>query len=286
MVLSSRRFAASFGGSAVLTAVLVVVVIDAGMVFALMPTVGIGGLYADGQSFEGNVGKIYPVYQTGGSGAPGDPITDTPASGCDTRPMVVFALEDARVSGVSFRKDVEMPFLANRFMSLNVTQPAGAGGQPAFFNASEIKIYTTQLRATQLIIRNIDMREAGPGGVSGDPGDPKWGETSGELYVEGGNTTGTVMPDGTPGAQVPGLEAIDLEMWIHGLEGRQIGFFPGDQVAAVDIELDYVTEAELDRYYDGRLGHDLPEYPNQENPEYPGQDTDRDNYYSCDPVDA
>lgn len=279
---SIRRFGLSITASISVALLLLYLFISAGMVWGMMPAIGLGGIYAEGDAFTGNVGQMYPVYQTGGSGDPADPLTDTPGTQCDTRPMVAFSLEDAQVEGAMFRKDLELPFMTNRFMSLVVTQPEGAG-DPAFFSAEQVDLFITQMRAGQLVFRNIEMREGGPDGTSTD----KWGPESGELYIEGGDTGGTQLPPDTqfPGT-MDGLIADDIEMWLHGMQGQEISFDPGDQAIAVDFALEFPTDGELDEWYDGRLGFDMPEYPDHENPLHPAQSTQRDEYFQCSPTDT
>ena len=283
MTFSKKRFGLSITLSIAVTVFLLYLVISAGFVMGLLPVVGIGGVYAEGESFSGNVGTIYPEYDDSQS-INNEPITDTPASQCEVRPMVVFQLENARVEGIEFRKDLQLPFLTNRWMSLRLIQPSSSTGQPAFLSGDQVRLYITQLKADELIIRNIDLREAGPGGVSASG--PKWGPQSGELYIEGGDTNGTVLPDGTDGDVADGLVAQDLEVWVHGLEGQSIGFNPGDQSTAIVAELEFPTDGEVANYYNKRLGFDLPEYPNQENPEFPAQSTDRDEYFTCNPIES
>jgi hypothetical protein len=199
--------------------------------------------------------------------------------------MIVFDLQNAEIRGTSLRKDIRLPFLSNRYMSLRITQPSDINsGQSAALVAQNVKLFITQLEADRLLIRNIELREGGPNGNQRFAGGDKWGPTSGELYIEGGQTSGTQDPDGTPGSEVNGLEATNIEAWIHGIEGQQISFVSRDQPRALDLSLEFPTYSEVAQYYDGRLGFNLPEYPNQQNPEYPFQDTERESYFNCNPI--
>lgn len=285
MSRSLFRFSTSMVVSIGVTVFVLALLVSANIVTAYIPVVGVGGLYAAGNEVTGNTATIYPEYTTTTSGVL--PVTDSPADECEFMPLLAFNLETARVNGTSFRKDIELPFLTDRFMSINVTQPKSAGGDPAFMKAEQLTIFITQLRAQRMVMRNIEMREAGPNGNQNAAGDPKWGNKSGEVWIRGGNVTGTQIPSDSnfPGYTEAGTIVFDLEMWVHGMQGEVVSFESGDQASAVDIDLEFPTEGELDKWYEGKLGYDLPEYPNYQNEQWPNQDTDREQYFKCTPTD-
>ena len=229
---------------------------------ALMPVLGIGGFYVEADSFEGEGGVVYPEKTDFAS-----PVaTDTPS--CEERPMIVIELDEANVDRFDIRKDIELPHLTNRWMSIRIEQPFGST-----ISGDQLSLYTTQLQANDFTIRNIIMREAGPNGNSND----KWGPESGEFYLEGGD--GVTNP-----AQNPGIEASGVEAWIHGVTGQQITFESAySSYSAINVELEYPTETELESWYedDDRLGYGDPPDTNPDAFGY--QRTHRDNYFDCVP---
>lgn len=228
---SRRRLSATFLLSVVAVSLLIFLILSSHVAMALMPVVGIGGIYAEIDSFEGNDGYVYPEYTDGTSFF--DPVgTDTPA--CEQIPMLVIELEDGEVNNFDIRKDIELPHLGDRWMSVRIEQ--GFGGQ---IELDSLSIYTTQLAADSLLVRNIQLEESSTGG--------KFGPNSGEFTLEGGQDTGSFTP---------GLEAEGVEAWIHATTGQGITFQDTTGVLGLEIELEYPTTSELESYYDGRLGYD------------------------------
>lgn len=226
---SKRRLVAAVISSSVAVSLLVFLILSSHVAMALMPVVGIGGVYGQIDSFEGNDGYVYPEY-TDGSSFP--VATDTPA--CEQIPMLVVELEDGEVNNFDIRKDIELPHLSDRWMSIRIEQ--GFGGS---IELDSLQIYTTQLAADSLLVRNIQLEEQGHGG--------KFGPNSGEFTLEGGQDTSSFTP---------GLEADGVEIWLHAVTGQGITFQDDTGVLGLDIDIEYPTTSELESYYDGRLGYD------------------------------
>lgn len=257
MTYSKPRFGKSFFLSVVTVSVVVALVLTSQISMALMPVLGVGGLYVQADVLGGNDGTIYPEH----GGITGDPHTTTP--GCDShRPMIVFELGDAIVDGFEIRKDLRVPHL-DRYMSITIDEPDG------FLVGDTLSVYLTQLEADYLELVNIELYEGGPDGTGGSP----WGEESSVFRMEGGFNT----DDNTFG-----VVAVDAEFWAHAMTGEQIAFV-ADEGSTINVELEYLTSSELNDYYYDRLGYNLPEYPDYQNPQHPAQVTDRDEYFTCNP---
>ena len=115
------RFAASFVSSTVIVVAFILFVLSTQIAMAALPlmvVVGIGGLYLSANSFSGQDAIVYPVE------GPGTPVdADTPV--CQSRPMLAIELQTAKVDGFQARKDVQLPHLKDRWVSIEKSLPSG-----------------------------------------------------------------------------------------------------------------------------------------------------------------
>ena len=253
MTYSKRRFSASFVFSVVFVSFLVYLVVSSILTMALLPALGVGGLYAEADSLQGSVGTLYPEYQ-GTSSAAGvtrfdsaynvDTSTTTPTCGNGGIPMLVIELDgQASAQNFTFRKDLKVPFLDDAWMVITIRDPA------ITLSGENLKIFASQIAGDYIQIRNVRAIE---GGVD-DPfaeSDDVWGPNSGQFVLQGGQGTDP---------NVPGLEAVDIQAWIHGATGERITLEtpPGEFVNA---SIQYQTTSEVESFYDGtdpKLGFGL-----------------------------
>lgn len=274
MGYSTHRFGAVFVLSGLAIAFMIYLILSSQITMALMPVLGTGGLYAEADFLEADQGTIYPEYEDDNSNY-NQPIgTTTPECGGVSGgiPMMVVELDgEARGIGFFFRKDVQLPFIQERFMSLKI----GENNRVAI-TGNNLKLFTSQLGGDSLLLRNVRANEGGPGGGSTE----KWGANSGEFYLEGGQGT-----DPT----VPGVKARDITAWLHGATGQQITL-EGDG-GPVNINVTFPTRTELFNYYaDNRFGYNLED----QNPDFSlndftdnrverGLEAGGAGYFPCDP---
>ena len=253
MTYSKRKFSASFVFSVVFVSFLVYLVVSSMLTMALLPALGVGGLYAEADSLQGSVGTLYPEYK-GTSDAAGvtpfdsaynvDTSTTTPTCGNGGIPMLVIELDgQASAQDFTFRKDLKVPFLDDGWMVITINNPA------ITLSGENLKIFASQVAGDYIQIRNVRAIE---GGID-DPfveSDDVWGPNSGQFVLQGGQGTDP---------NVPGLEAVDIQAWIHGATGERITLEtpPGEFVNA---SIQYQTTSEVENFYDGtepKLGFDL-----------------------------
>jgi len=241
---------------------------------ALMPVLGTGGVYAEATLLEADQGAIYPEYEDDSSNYNQIIGTTTPeCGGVDGGiPMLVVALDgEARALGFFLRKDIQIPFIEERFLSVKIGENNRVG-----LTGDNLKLFTSQLGGDSLLFRNVRANEGGPGGGSTE----KWGSNSGEFYFEGGQGT-----DPT----VPGLKARNITAWLHGTTGQQITLEADG--GPVNIDVVFPTRTELFNYYaDNRFGYALED----QNPDFTLNDFTDDRvergledggggYFACDP---
>lgn len=289
MAYNRLRLAVSLAFSAGIL-ILVVTLITSQLAIAALPLMdatGIGGIFLQADTFEGNDAKLYPVQ---GTGTDTDEPIDADTSVCEQRPMIAIELGDAFIEGFNARKDIQLPHLQDRWMTIEIFQPDT--GQIDATPDGNITLYTTQLQADELIIRNILIREGQPGEFAGqdatvaprnqnigsfdNPTDDKFGPYSGEFYIEAGDT---VNPDD------PGIVANDdpfdgnnfaVAAWIHGITARKVSFVDTSGGGGIELDVSFPTTTSVESYYNGKLG-------------YSGDETGskaRDNYFDCLPVEA
>lgn len=246
MEYSYSRLAASLVSSIVVVILLLTLVLSSQVAVALLPVLGVGGIYGEIESFDGNDGTVYPEY-TDGIGSP--VATDTES--CEQIPMLVIELEDGTVENFDIRKDIELPHLTDRWMSIRIEQEDT--GQ---IQLDSLQIYTTQLAADSLLIRNIELEESNFGG--------KFGPNSGEFVLEGGQDTG---------ALTPGIEASGVEAWAHAVTGDGITIEDTAGGLGIGIELEFPTTSQISDFYDNRLGYDGAPVDN------------REDYFGCTPTE-
>lgn len=283
MVYSKSAFAGSFVTSFVVLLLLVAYLVSTPAVLAALPladVVGIGGLYLEADEFSGNNGEVYPVKGT----STGEPIeADTPV--CQSRPMLAIDLQDATVNGFTARKDIELPHLSDRWLSIVIDQGTGSS-----IEANNLTFFVTQLQVDELLLRNVLIREAQPPATSSQPVDvtpenqnsatsQKWGPNSGEFYLKAGFNS---PRDGLVARQDDANAAA--EAWLHGLTAEQVTFKSGG-LSGIEIDISFPTDNGLSDFYDpigtsdDRLGYDEPSDNNL--------DQDRDEgYFDCLPVEA
>ena len=276
------RFTLSFVISVATVSALILLVLSSQIAMAVLPladVVGVGGLYLSADSFQGQGAEVYPVRgQDVGSGSGVD--ADTPV--CLQRPMLAIELDTAEVTGFSARKDLQLPHLEDRWMTINISQTDSASGDGKIYG-DQITFYTTQLQVGQLDIRNIVIRESQPGpgttdtarvnprnqniGANNNPTTEKFGPYSGEFYIEGGNAPNK-----------PGLNATGAEAWLHAVTGQGITFNTTlSSLSGIDLDVSFPTNSEVQSYYNDKLGYTGDESASQYN---------RDNYFDCVPVEV
>jgi hypothetical protein len=277
-------FGLSLLGSVAAVALLIYLVLSSTIAMSLLPVVGIGGLYGSADEFAGQKATVFP--QHGGAATGSSQYTATPT--CQNRPMLVIRLEDdVEIRGFQVRKDIELPFLRNRYFSININQPLGsASDDPAFIEATQARLFITQLEIDELIARNAKITEGGRTVAQEGPSTPdseisqqKWGPNSGEFLLIAGqnNQADNPGPGGTPG-----LDATGANAWIHGVTADSVVFRTGDQESTIEIDMQYLTESELEDFYDGELGYNLPSGQNPETGVTPPS-FERDDYFDCVP---
>jgi hypothetical protein len=236
MSYKKSRFAVSVVSTVVALSFLLYLVLSAQVAMSLMPAVGIGGFYAQIDSFSGNTGELYPEYtnaaQYNTQVYPHTVQTSTPA--CDAVPMAVVELTgEASAIGFSLTKDIEIPFITGQFLRINITD---SDSDPLGLTGENLKLFVTQLGGDSLLVRNIVLNES-------KSTTDKWGPDSGEFYLRGGQE-----------AEGDGLVGTDIEGWLHGIEGTQVTLERG--VSSVNIQLEYPTETEVNNFYDSLFGYD------------------------------
>jgi hypothetical protein len=243
---------------------------------SLLPVLGIGGFFIDIRFFQGNNGLIYPEKQPEGLGT--TPLHgDTDTSECESVPMLVFQLDQAKVYGYSIFKDIELPF-SNRWMTINIRQPADPSDnfeslvdnpedevlpsevESAFLDASQIKFYTSQFAADSLELVNAEIAE-GEAVNSRD-----WGPQSNELRFIG---------DPTGDAEPIDIRANNITLWAHAATGQTIVLNKNNQRTPIEFDVSYPTEQDISDRYDRRALIDSPD-ANSEQSTY-----DRENYMTC-----
>jgi len=253
MAYSKKWFSTTFIFSVVFVGLLIYLVVSSMVTMALLPALGIGGLYAEADSLQGSVGTVYPDYQGTGNAAGitdfGEPYsvdisTTTPTCGDGGIPMLVIELDgQAKAEDFTFRKDIKVPFLDDGWMVISIKDPA------ITLSGENLKIFATQISGDYIEIRNIRAIEGGVNDLTSES-DDTWGPNSGQFVLQGGQDT---QPN------VPGLRAEKIQAWIHGATGERITLEtpPGQFVNA---SIQYQTTAEVESFYDGsdpKLGFDL-----------------------------
>jgi hypothetical protein len=242
--------------------------------FPLMDVVGVGGFYLEAEEFTGEEAEVYPVEgdKTGPTG-PADP--DTPV--CENRPMMAIELNTAFVDGFVARKDLQLPHLEDRWMSIEISQPTG--GQ---IDANRVTFFVTQLGVDDLTIRNVIIREAqDPNNPRAEPrfmnpsdvSNQKFGPNSNEFYIEGGNSAQGKV----------GLSAVGAEAWLHAVTAQSVEF-SNTQGVGIEVDISFPTNTGVENFYEdnSRLGYD-------EEFKGGGFGVDRDandRYFDCLPVEA
>lgn len=242
MSYSPKVFVGSLISFTVAVALLVFLVLSSQVVMAVLPAVGMGGVFLQADDFSGENAVVYPEYGQLSSEYP-DRVTDTAT--CKQRPMIALELNNAAVNGYSVFKDIKLPYFENHWMSVVIKQPNGAITTPS---DGTITIFATQLQTGTLEVDNVKISE----GTS----ENKWGDRSGEFLLEG-----------DPNDDVSGtdLRATNIKVWTHAITGDKINF---DSPNGFTIDVDYSATADLHNRYDsmGILQN---------------VDVERENYFDC-----
>lgn len=284
MVYSRSAFATTLLVSFIVSVVVLGYVFATPAVLANLPladVVGIGGLYFQADGFSGEVAEAYPVKGS----STGQPIdANTPV--CQSRPMIAIDLQQANVDGFTARKDIKLPHLSDRWMSIEISQGSGSS-----INGEEITFFVTQLFVDRLDLRNVLIREARPPVGSFEPAEEppedqtqvtneKWGPGSGEFYLKAGFGPPVLNRDGLVASKVD--EDYAAAAWLHGLTAREITFESGG-LSAIELDISFPTDNGLENFYrppdgDNLFGYDEPTDNNF--------NSDRDEgYFDCLPVE-
>ena len=250
MGYSGRRFSASAVVSALSLVGLLYLVFSATIAMALMPVVGTGGIYVQADSLQADQGVVYPEYEPDSTDYTQIIGTTTPE--CQNGvPMFVVELDgDARATGFFFRKDVQLPFIENRWMSIIVGDENNVNQRVAL-SGENLKLFTTQFAGDSLLLRNVDLQEGAFG--TGN----KWGPESDEFILRGGIDTSET---------VPGVEGSGVSAWLHGATGDRVTLEPQATGGTISIDIKYPNTTEIGQYYvdNERFGYGLAD----ENPEF------------------
>lgn len=245
MSYSPKRFLASFASFTVAVALLIFLILSSQMAMAVLPAVGMGGVFLDADEFSGQNAVVYPQYGQLSSEYP-DRVTDTAT--CKQRPMLALRLNGATVDGYSVFKDIRLPYFENQWMSITIDQPSGSITTP---DTGTVTIFATQLDVGTLEVDNIKLSE----GNSGDRSN-KWGPNSGEFLLEGDPNDDVFGND---------LTATNIKVWTHAITGDRVNF---NSPNGFKIEVNYQSTADLHDRYDSRgILQNV--------------DVERENYFDC-----
>lgn len=244
MGYDKRRGISSLIVSTVAFAALIYLILSATIAMSLVPALGAGGLYAQANFIEGQTGTVYPEYQGGQDLVSfeeyGVDITTTvPSCGDDGIPMLVVDLDgEARAGGFEFRKDVKLPFAPERWMVIELTEPA------VTISGDNLKIFTTQMTGSFLEVKNARVIEGGNPDMVGErteQSDEQWGPNSNQFIIKGGVETQE---------NVPGLRGQDIEAWIHGATGERVTIETPPNTF-VNVDISYETTSQVEGFYTG-----------------------------------
>jgi len=223
MGYSPRKFATSLSAFAVLAALLVFFILSSQVGVAILPVVGMGGVFLQADEFNGENGVVYPQYGQLSSEYP-EKTTDT--ANCKQRPMLAFQLDAASVNGYTIFKDIKLPYFDQRWMSVAIDQSDGS----LEAQNGQIKIFTTQLQAGTLELDNVEIAEQSNGQV--------WGPNSGEFLLKGDPQDSVAGTD---------LRATDVKAWVHAITGQQINF---RSPSGITFDVQYNTTTEIQQRYE------------------------------------
>jgi hypothetical protein len=239
---------------------------------ALLPTLGVGGFYAEAEFFLGEGGKVFP--QKGDTAdTEGAPFAhgDTDTAACQDRPMLVIQIQKAYVFGFTIYKDIELPG-TDRYLTLNIRQPLDPNDEflnndgtvknfnvnpdpqtnldnnnidSAYIYGEELRLYATQLRGDFLQAYNLEASEGGGGDVN-------WGPNSGEFILKA-DPSGPAYNNGQYGDVEYDLFGYRTNLWAHALTGKQVIIDRNSQPTSLNVFLTLPTQSEVDARYDNRL---------------------------------
>lgn len=240
-----KRFFATFGAATVALIVMLYLVLSATLVVGQLPVLGVGGVFLVADDFAGSNALVYPVE---GDIEGTEAFADSTA--CERRPMLALQLDQAEVNGFEIYKDIEIPFYQDRWMSIQIVEPAGA------IEAQEATIFVTQLALDNISIDNVEVTEGGAFDSNGNyidvdnrgPSDRStdiFGPNSGEFLLLG---------DPTGDATGLDLQAFGAKAWLHALTGSDARFIAdtSDPSALIDIQIDYVNTTDIQNRYDNK----------------------------------
>ncbi|MFB6284876.1 MAG: hypothetical protein ABEK59_13270 [Halobacteria archaeon] len=252
MTHSKKRFGLTLS-SAVAAVVLVLYIIwSAQMALALTSVLGTGGFYAEAQYFVGHKGGgAYPqmlyddhgTIKRMGGGAVNESAMFIPGPTdtfkCKSIPMLVIELKKARVYGFNAKVHIQLPIL-DRWMRIGIEQPVekGSPDQPdsngfkdsAYIQGETLRVYTSQLHAENLTIRNIRITET----AYADDGKYRvWGPKSDQFQI---------IADPGGKAEADGLRPIfarNVSAWMHGVGGEKVAFRSNAQNRTLNFNISY-----------------------------------------------
>jgi hypothetical protein len=250
------RFVATFSSALVVTLFMLYLIGTSQIAMGVLPATGIGGVFLRVDTFEGEGAVAYP--ERGDIQGLDGGVTNSP--GCKSMPTLAIRLTDsedgqheefpASLQGYEIYKDVKIPFFDEQWLSVEINEPTSIRGE-------QITIYTTQLYADTLNIKNIALSE----GASNN----KFGPQSGEFRLK-------ADPEGTVNeSDGPALTATGVKGWVHAIVGEQI-VFEGNTSEPIEINTSFRSTAEIQTRYDniGILGNNRG-----------GADASRTNYFDC-----
>lgn len=260
MSYSRLRFGGAMGASTAVTVVMLYLIASSVVSAATLPIVGIGGFFITAETLTGENSVIYPQM-----GSPTNSSIATESVACEQRPMLAINVNQGVITNYRIFKDIELPFVSNRWMSIVVDETDG--GQ--LVSSREITIFNTQLEADWLNITNVELTEGGmpyagvddasdvddidraadyvspdadtginPARDANDASNEIWGPNSGEFLM---------ITDPRDDTNNVDTVAKGVRAWVHGIAGEDVRFIAGG--AATTIELRYVTDADLQNRY-------------------------------------
>lgn len=206
---SWTRLKVSGAGSIAAVALLFYLVVAQQLAVAIVPVVGIGGVYLQADEFRGDKGLIYPE--------------EVETAECEQRPVIVIDFQDAKIQGMSAYKDIKLPHLTDRWMTVQLTQPSTAS-----VRGTDAKIYASEFSADFLRAWNSRVSEGG--------GWTNYGPGSDEFLLEADPNDNTF----------PDLKALNMEAWVHKITVGNLRMFGGSgDVRTVSINITFPTTSEL-----------------------------------------
>lgn len=226
------RFVGALTLSVVLLVAMMMLVLSAQVAVAghLLPALGIGGTYNKVETLRAEYQGVYPQYNS--------PYTNTPT--CDDRPMLVFNLSSATLQGYEIRKDIKVPFLTDRWLTVR-SQHFTQGGVTPEIRADKLKVFTTQAQLGFMSLNDVELSEATQTGRNVKFGpDSTWFSLTAGKDVSGG------------------VYAENITMWVQAMVANRLVFDRNGHPDPVALNMSLSTTDELQTFYSDKVGYAFP----------------------------